>query len=339
MATVFLDSASHYTVATGAAQKYQFLSSSPALASPGPSGSGQYISNGYWERQFLSTLTSVTMGCHLYFPSLPPSGSAYTVMMGVATTGGVGFNILIFVGGDGSITAGPGQNFAYPPSGGLTSATGLVSTGTWYYFEVAFAIGASAAVTMRLNGAQIATGNVQTNSVAANCKGIAINNGAGAFRATNIYASSGSTFLVPNGATQLYIAPQLPSGTGQTTQWTPTGSASNWSAVNLNPPNPGSDFVSSGTANQVDLYALPALPVGATSILSVQNFVYDTTVTGTGVVGIGVGNGTTSSFDAGQTTSTTPKYLLRQMDTNPITSAPWALADFTTLQCGQKKVS
>ena len=68
------------------------------------------------------------------------------------------------------------------------------------------------------------------------------------------------------------VPAQLPDGSGSTTQWTPTGSASyNWQLAS-NPYMDDTSFVSSGTLGDIDLYTLSPVS-NAPQIMAVQSIV------------------------------------------------------------------
>jgi hypothetical protein len=61
----------------------------------------------------------------------------------------------------------------------------------------------------------------------------------------------------------------MPNGAGAVTQFSPTGAAANWQAVDEIPPNDDTSYVGSSTAGNQDLYTVPAPPVTAGSVPAV----------------------------------------------------------------------
>lgn len=66
----------------------------------------------------------------------------------------------------------------------------------------------------------------------------------------------------------LRVATLVPTGVGDTTQWTPNTAVANWTTVDENPPNT-TDFVSAATAGLRDTYAMTDL-VNATAVYALR---------------------------------------------------------------------
>lgn len=227
------------------------------------------------------------------------------------------------------------------------SSPGLMTAQAWGYIEcdVTLSNSGAGAVTIRFNGTTVVTeASVNTSPSGVGCSIIALvnewGNGNSESFVDDLYClnttAPNNTFLG-----DIKIIPLLPAGNGRIDGFSRFGgtSAGNWTAVNEVPPDYDTSYVYTSTAGTEDCYTLTTLS-NVTTIVAVQlNGFARKDDTPSRVLSLGVGNGTTENFDAGTALNTTYTYILRQLDINPLTSAAWAVTDFTTLQAAVKLIS
>jgi hypothetical protein len=224
----------------------------------------------------------------------------------------------------------------------------IYSQSTYYYIEakVVFSTTTTGSVTVKVNGnTVIALTGIRT-TVSSNAFANTVYLGApGAYQIGQTYddyyicdgtGSANNDFLG-----NISVATLYPTGAGRVTGFTNTGGASNNASVANSTPDGDTSYVDSGTASTVDAYTLGTLSATGKSVVGVQ-LVADAKNQGSpnNVLSVGVGNGTTESFDSG-TAPPSGSYgmITRTLDTNPLTSAAWAVADFATLQAALKVIS
>ena len=131
----------------------------------------------------------------------------------------------------------------------------------------------------------------------------------------------------------------LPNADTGTEQWTPSTGTAHYACVDENPPNAASDYVSSSTQAQMDLYAYPSLVgTGAGAILGIQ--VSTQIILASGACNVIespiVSNGIT---DLGtDTVNNLAVYTdTRHISmTDPSTGLPWTAANLAAAQIGIK---
>jgi hypothetical protein len=342
MALVFADGFDAYNLSQVAAK--WGTGSGSAIAGPGRLGYGQYFllynNNSFGIRHSfpLGPYTSLIIGFAFYVAqgtlgngtilAFEDSGANHIAELGISATG----------------------QFQYGTSGHTySSASGLISSQAWCYLEcqVTFSNTTSGSVTLRVNGQTVVTqASVTTASSGAACSAIEIVTGGSYFSSgsTNYYddlyvlntTAPNNTFLG-----DVKILPLYPVGNGRVSGFSRFGgtTSGNYTAVNEVPPDGDASYVYTATPGTTDAYTITTLS-NVTTIKAVQLSAYARKDdTPSRVLSLGVGNGTTESFDAGSSLNTSYTYVLRQLDTNPLTSAAWAVGDFTTLQLAQQLIS
>lgn len=340
---IFADSFSHWTPTSGWRQKWTVNAGSITLGSPSPSGLS-YLASGTVGTNFntlgISAPSASTIGIRFKALSLATFGAYWAIY--VSFDGQIQYALYVDSSGNLGV-ANATQLGSGVPSG--VYASGVITAGIWYYAEVSCgSFNSSGSITLKLNGSTVASGTVNTTGGASgtliepnpSCVGA---NGTTAGYVCDFYCDSTASNFYATNANGIYVYPLFTAAPGQTTAWTNTGGSANWNSVSNNPPIPASDYVSSSTSTQVDLYEIQSLPGGVSTVVATQVCTYATETSGSGTIEIGVGNGSSSSYDSAHTVTTTPLYQLRGLNTNPITSSAWTTGDFSTLQIGQKKVS
>ena len=231
---------------------------------------------------------------------------------------------------------------------GTTLATGstVLSTGTWYYFELKFTINNSTGVVeLKLNGtSEIAstsslntrsTGNNYFNGIAPYMSG---NNGNRNYF-DDIYVldtstGSNTTFLGP-----VQVVGLNPAANGNYAQWTPNGGSNVGSAGDLFEDGDTS-FNQSSTANQIDTYVLKDLPAAAGSVYAVAHHTVARQDGGSARTmrpkyRIGGSDYNGSNFNTGGSYAANTEYK----DVSPATSSAWTVSEVNGMETGYELVS
>lgn len=339
MALVFCDGFDHYSASQIIAKYNSIQNGTPTIGGPGRVGYGQYAILGGATSigRGISPVSTLTAGAACYYPAagLPVLG------VGGMLFQDSGANTMAYV------TIGPVGQIYYQVAGGATyqSSPGLINTSAWFYLEVQVTLSGSTSgsINVRLNGTTV----INQSSI------VTAGGSAGACAMIALSGATGSTFFwddfyvlnntAPNNTFfgDVKIYPIYPSGNGRISGFSRFGgsSAGNYTAVNENPPDGDVSYVYSAAAGTEDAYTLTALSNVATVKAVQLNGYVRKDDTPSHVVSLGVGNGTTESFDSGTSVNTSYTYILRQLDQNPLTSANWAVTDFTTLQGAVKLIS
>lgn len=161
-----------------------------------------------------------------------------------------------------------------------TSSTAL-STGTWYFLELKTVISdSSGTLELRINGVTAATftGDTKQSSTLSTARSIRL--GGGVYASTDygyiddLYICDGTGTSNNDFLGDCRVDTLYPNGTGNTAQFTPTGSANNWE--NVKDVNPDSDATNnaSATVGQIDSFAFGDLVNQSGNIFGAQtNFV------------------------------------------------------------------
>lgn len=222
------------------------------------------------------------------------------------------------------------------------SAAGVTLVNTWYYLEVAVTIAdAGGTVEVRLNNVVVAsfTGDTKNVGTSTNIDMVKVDLGISGRQLTddlyicNTVGSTNNTFLG-----EVQIQTLLPSGAGSQADLATVGSPANWENVDEVPPSLA-DYNYSGTPGARDLYALPDVIGGTTAILAAQ-VVLTARKTGTAARSAKTLLKSGASVVAGSagSLSFSPTSVRTIYDTNPITVAPWDVADIAALEAGVEVV-
>ncbi len=150
--------------------------------------------------------------------------------------------------------------------------------------------------------------------------------------------------VFPTGfAGDIYITPEFPSGVGLSTQWTPSGAALNWEAVDEHPPDGDSSFVYASVTGNLDLYQFPPL----SSIIAPGSTVYGVQEncfcrkdnSGSRAISNAANVGGVDYFGGVIGIGDTYDYIQNVWSVNPATSGAWGLSDIggaSGAQFGQK---
>ena len=225
----------------------------------------------------------------------------------------------------------------------LATSANFINSQIWYYLEFKVTIGSSAAYEVRINGTTIisGTGNTQ-NTANAFANQISLNLVSGDsgrntwfddFYVLNTSGTANNDFL---GECRIFTS--YPTGAGATTQWTPSA-GSNFGNVDETNPNDDTDYNSSSTVGQIDLYTTGALSFTG-SIACVQHTICARKDdVGTRQIAEQCRSGTTTFTGATQTMTATYFMYREVRETDPNTLAAWTLANLNSSQFGVKVIA
>src|SRR5579884_4067947 len=157
-----------------------------------------------------------------------------------------------------------------------------IRPGVWNYVEIQVVFSTTVGqVTLRVNGVTVLDTAANLNTA---ISGNAWADGMALLRSYPFAATSSNTnididdFYVADGSGtvntgflgDVRVEALLPADVGATTQFAVTGAATNYAAVNNNPPDDDTSYVSSGTAGQQDLYKFSAPSTLGGAVLGIQ---------------------------------------------------------------------
>jgi hypothetical protein len=128
------------------------------------------------------------------------------------------------------------------------------------------------------------------------------------------------------------------SGAGNSTQWTPSA-GSNYQNVDDATPNGDTDYNSSGTASQVDLYALTDLSGTGTARAAQWNGYVRKDDAGSRSVAPMLRSESTDAQGSTQSVSDSYTYLFQVYDVDPADAGSWTFTKINALEAGIKLVS
>ena len=259
---------------------------------------------------------------------------------------------IMYLGFDGlgriSYGSPPNGTFQAPAGPTFASSPNLLPFGQWVYveFDVILSNTNTGSFKVRLNGVEILS---QTNVLTATensafgIQTVADNNNF--YKWDDIYVlAPSSTVIGDSFLGDIKVIGITPNGAGQSSQMTQTGGVlgMNYTSVNEVPPNGDTSYVATNVPGQFDLYTLPT-PNSITPVSAIYGVAaYSLSRKDDSparFLSVGVGNGTTSNFDAGSALGSDYHYVERVMPVNPLTGLPWALVDLNNLQLGIKLIS
>lgn len=232
----------------------------------------------------------------------------------------------------------------FTPGGTLlaTSAAGVMDA-NWHYVEMSATLNATTGtVVVKVDGTQVIsfTGNTKNGGTSTNIDAVIYQDMAwGATTIDDLYIcnSAGSaptnTFLG-----DCRVQTCMPNGAGTSTQFTPTGSGTNYLNVN-DVPDSTSTFNSDSTPGHRDTYAMANLASGTGTVFAVQQ-VMSALKTGAGSASLKAAqlSGATVSYGATRSLGTAAAAYADVFETNPATSATWTVADVNGLEAGAEVV-
>lgn len=226
----------------------------------------------------------------------------------------------------------------------LGTSTSRFPLGVWTYVEFKATINNSTgSFEVRLNGTSVLTGSSLDTQNTANAYVTRV-----AFRSLNggvnhyiddVYFANTSGSVNNDFLGPISINTIFPSAAGNSTQWTPSAGA-NYAAVDENPPNDDTDYVSETTAEDVDLYTYADPTDNSAEVKGIQINLLGRRITA-GDSSTVAAMVRTSSTDYEQTTESdwggaTYTYRPRIVENNPNTTAPWTISELNSAEFGVK---
>jgi hypothetical protein len=235
--------------------------------------------------------------------------------------------------------------YAYPSGTIVASTTADLSAGTYQYVEVKalFSPTATGSVSVQVNGSNIinVTGIVLSGSGNAWANTIAIGTSSYQAQIDDLYICDGTGTINNDFLGDVAVQLLLPNGDGAINDFSQVGGTSgqNYTSVNEVPPDDDTSYVYSSTVGDIDAYTLasigsPSAVIGVQITASARK-----DDSSTRVVALGFGNASTQVFDTGFSLTSNYEMFYEPYDQNPITSADWAVSDFSTAQIALKVIS
>jgi hypothetical protein len=338
MATLFLDGCQNYTFNTSLQKWGTFNASLSASGSPYgdqciAASAGQDFSKSF------SARASYIWGFRFKMTTYPSSRTTITSLKTVYGPGDNQVSLKVNPAGLLEVWTADGSGVGTLLGSGST----VVPPESWTYIEVKATVdNSSGAVSVRINSAaDITLTSVDTQAPSTNPAGEIIWFGSPVtgptFSYTDIYICDTTTALCNDFLSDLKVITLYPSGAGTTTQWTPSA-GNNYAAVDEPDPNGDTDYVSTGTLNNIDTYAFGNLP-GAGSVKSIQHFV-SARKENAGAINIAsmVRHSGSNYASSGKAVSSGYSGLLYVYDANPGTSAAWVDTAVDAAEFGIKLV-
>ena len=315
----------------------------PSFQSPGRFGYGQCANIGSEDTPNVykalngAPYTRLVYGCavNYYNSSYPSSQNLPATMLGFIDVNGNQIS---------SLTLDSLGRFRFA---GYESNPVIIPIGGWAYVEldVTFSTSASGFFELRVNGQSVMSeSNIVTSTQNASYGILLGGNNSGDTLYDDLYVLAPTTTTLGDSFLgDIKIVPLIPDGVGRVTQFTNNISASaNWTSVDETPPDGDTTYVFSSTPGQEDSYRLPTpnslTPVSEVYGVSVYAYARKDD-SPSRFLSVGVGNGTTESFDSGTALGSTYSYVQRVLPINPLTSADWAVSDFNNIQIAIKLIS
>lgn len=212
----------------------------------------------------------------------------------------------------------------------------------WNYVEVKilFATGATGTVTVKVNGLTVCSlSTIQTAVTNAFCNQVMFGASAQLVRIGDLYICDTTGAVNNDFLGDIAVRALLPSGAGSNTNWTLTGAATNYQAVNASTPDDDTSYVSSRTASQRDTYAMTDLPAQVTAVKGVQiNLLARKDDASPRSIMPSIKSGATTADGADIPLGETYQFFSQMFESDPNTSAAWSVANFNAAEIGQKAV-
>ena len=329
MALEFMDGFDHYNNTTNLARKWDAGSVASSFPAGRFGGNGLTMqNNGTGANITLTAQQTRTIGFALFVNTLPSASIVVAAFLDAGT-----FQMELRLNSTGTLSATRNGTV-------LSTSSSTLSLSTWYYVEFQTKIDPSTGTyDVHVNGASVTSGSGNTRNTAnstANQVRVTSTALPGSITFDDLYIRNDNTFL---GECRIFTS--LPTGDDASFKaWTPSTGTSHFANVDDNPPNDDTDFNSSATAGQIDLFTFPSIsPTG--SIAAVQ-----TVLTarkddvGTRQICEECRSGSTN-YDGANTFTMTSSYLMYReiRETDPATSAAWTLSAVNAAEFGVKCVA
>lgn len=329
------------------------------LTSVTPFGSGYAVTitgpnstnaNGGFVRSIPAT-AQIYAGAYIQDNSV--NGTWGNHLFGLSSDGGVTSHIYLEHSNSGSLLLYRGSTLTGSgggaPNGTLlaSSVAGALPLSSFHRVEMSAKIDSTTGtVEVRVDGQTVLnfTGNTRNGGTSTNIDTISFVCSEGFYSSSNAITID-DLYVCDNQGTvnntflgDVQVQTIFPIAAGSTTQFTPTGSASNY--VNVNDvPDSSSTYNSSSTAGQRDTYAMGDLAAGTGTIYGVQQVMHSfKTSYGNATLKAAQKSGVTVSYGTAHSLSPSNAAYLDLFETNPATSAPYTASDVDGLEAGAEVV-
>lgn len=208
---------------------------------------------------------------------------------------------------------------------------------TWHYVEVAATIADTGGTcVVRVNGTELInfTGDTKNGGTNNTTDTIRFIRSSQQTFWDDVYVCDNTGTMNNGFLGDVRVQTLSPSGAGSSTQFAPTGSANNWDNVD-EAPYSTTDYNSSATTGQRDLYTLTDLAATTASVKAIQNnLIARKTDSGTRVLKTAVKSGGTVYTSTGVNLSATDLTVSTIRETDPATSAAWTVSGVNALEAG-----
>jgi hypothetical protein len=218
-----------------------------------------------------------------------------------------------------------------------SSASSALQFGVWAFVEFKATIHDTAgAYEVRVNGVTVisGTGADTQNTTNASANGISLT-GPSDMWVDDLYLLD-TTGTVNNdflGDTRVNTI--FPTGAGASTQFVPSTGTDNWALVDETPPNSDTDYVSSSTIGDLDLYTFSDLASLSGDVYAVQTAIFARKDdAGTRSIAPVVRTDGTNAVGDNFPLSVSYSYNFQQFDLNPVDDTPWDIATVNAAEFG-----
>lgn len=335
MSIVFLDGFDHTTTGT---HKWTSITGTYASASAARTGSAGLIATGTNTKQVASASEHATLIWGMAFQRVASGSIAEWRFL---SDSGATRHITVSLDASGQLSVFRGTT-AGTQLGSTTSAN-TIPVGAWVYVEIKVTLNDSTGVvTIKVNNAQVFTissadtKNAGTKTV---LDTISINGAGSNILVDDLYVCNGAGSANNDFLGDCKIETLFPNGNGNTSQLTGSdgNSTDNYLLVDETAPNT-TDYNGSATNDQYDTYAMSNLATGSGTVFGMAIYAYAAkSDAGTAGGAIVVRSGGTDYELTDNALGTGYQYYTEIKETDPATSAAWAISAVNSMEVGFKK--
>jgi|SRR3990167_662169 len=224
----------------------------------------------------------------------------------------------------------------------LATGTTVLSLGVYYYIELKATIhDSTGSAVLRINSVQeLSVSGVDTKNTAnASADGVQLG-GNGQMYFDDLYVCDDNGSVNNDFLGDIRVEAILPSGAGNSAQWTPSAGA-NYENVDETPPDEDTTYNSSLTPTNLDLFAMANLVSTSGSIKGIQTLRYTRKDdAGARIIRRAIRTGATNYFGSNESISLqTYAYFHEIVENNPNTTNPWTISEVNAIEAGYELVS
>jgi hypothetical protein len=330
MSLRFIDSFDHYASAD-LAKKYTSVGGSPVIEAGGRNSTSRFRAGaGEFVMKTLDAQSTWIVGVAFRVTTLPSSGGQPIIRLQDA--GSVQAQVQIRAAGELQVTRG-GTSLVISSGLGLT-------VDTWYFLEFKAVIGNAGAGSydVRINGSSVLSGSADTSFTAnQNANQVVLWAPQATTWFDDLYICDGQGSVNNNFLGDRRVMAVRPDGAGNYSQWTPSA-GSNYQNVDESAPDSDTTYNSSATAGQIDTYTFGALGVVGT-VHGIQTSLLVRHDDSTRTIREKVRISGSDYNGANVSTGASYAYALNVRETNPATSAAWAVSEIDAAEAGVEFIS